>query len=134
VLRGFRVILLLLAASSIASGSPALYLPALETLEAGWSRHFLHSAINHFNAGEFIYSLEELDNALHHAPNPGTAAFIHIYKGRAFYGLKNEAKAREEFEAAFRTAPESGLRMQPAASLHFRPAGLPMRSSFCSAE
>lgn len=104
-----RSIAVLLIATSVASASPALYLPELATLDAGWSRHFLHRAVNHFNGGEYIYALEELDNALHHAPNPGTAALAHIYKGRAFDGLKNYAKAREEFDAAFRIAPESGL-------------------------
>lgn len=111
---------LLLLSVQMAFGSPALYLPPLSTFDAGWSRHFLHNAINHYNAGEFIYSLEELDNALNHAPNAGTAALVHIYKGRDFYGLRNYSKAREEFEAALRTAPESGFAHAAAGAAAFQ--------------
>src|SRR4051794_26114620 len=100
---------LILLMTSHALASPTLYMPDLGTLDAGWSRHFLRNGINHFNHGEYVYSLEELDSALSHAPNSGTAALTHIYKARDFYGLRNYAKAREELEAALRAAPESGF-------------------------
>ncbi|MFL6543180.1 MAG: hypothetical protein ACJ8I9_08435 [Chthoniobacterales bacterium] len=104
-----RVALLIALMAATALSSPALYLPDLGTMDAGWSRHFLRNGINHFDHGEYIYSLEQLDSALSHAPNSGTAALVHIYKARDFYGLKNYAKAREELEAALRAAPESGF-------------------------
>jgi tetratricopeptide (TPR) repeat protein len=115
----FAVGVVIFAATS-AFASPALYLPGLADLDAGWSRHFLRTAIIHFNHGEYIYSLEELDNALLHAPNPGTAAFAHIYKGRDFYALKNYERAQAEFETAFRTAPESGLPYAAAGAAAFQ--------------
>ena len=120
VLNVSRLAALLVLATHLALASPALYLPPLNTFDAGWSRHFLQNAIKHYNAGEYIYSLEELDNALSHAPNAGTAALVHIYKGRDFYGLRNYAKAREEFEAALRTAPESGFAHAAAGAAAFQ--------------
>jgi tetratricopeptide (TPR) repeat protein len=99
--------------------SPALYLPGLVALDAGWSRHFLRRGISHFNGGEYIYALEDFDSALAHSPNAGTAAFAHMYKGRALFALKNYAKARAEFETAFATSPEAGLIYAAAGSSAF---------------
>ncbi len=110
-------LLLLLAAQAIAS--TAIYLPGLVALDAGWSRHFLRKGIAHFNYGEYIYALEEFDNALAHAPNPATVTFTHMYKGRAFYGLGNNGKAKAEFEAALNGAPESALVYAVAGSAAF---------------
>jgi hypothetical protein len=82
-LRTATALILLIGGNALAS--PALYLPGLGTLDAGWARHFLRNGINHFNHGEYVYSLEELDSALSHAPNSGTAALTHIYKARDFF-------------------------------------------------
>lgn len=119
-MKSLRSIAVLLGLATVAVASPAVYMPPLSTLDAGWSRHFLRNAINHYNAGEYIYSLEELDNALTHAPNPGTAAVVHVYKGRDFYALRNFGKARDEFEAALRTAPESGFAHAAAGAAAFQ--------------
>jgi len=108
----------------------AIYLPALGWLDAGWARHFLRNGINHFNYGEYVYSLEELDNAVSHAPSPAVAAYARMYKARGFYALHNPSKARAEFEQVFRLAPDSALFYAIAGSAAFKAGQLDDAQSF----